>query len=352
VWLAQLAAFGGPLLMSGVVCVAGAWVAEVALRCTGTKGLSRNAMLSSWVWMTGAMGFGAWSATDVDATISAAPAFSVGVVQANIDVASGRAARLLAHRRYLELSRQLESEASLDLLVWPETAYFAPFPGAFPLSGAIVRGDLGAPLLFGGVVQSSNAPDQRFNSALLVDADGMIRSAYHKRYLIPFAEYVPLSAWWPEWARPSSGVGRFAPGDPTDGIMLGSTVIAVPICYEAVRPGYVRGLVRRTRPSLLVTLANDGWFENSPEPSIHLRLSRLRAVEHRRYLVRATNTGISAIVDPLGRVVARTPLAEVATLTGEVRLLEGQTPYGIGGDWPGYASLLWMFWVFVARRPT
>jgi apolipoprotein N-acyltransferase len=102
-------------------------------------------------------------------------------------------------------------------------------------------------------------------------------------------------------------------------------------------------MVARARPHLLVTLANDGWFGDSAEPWLHLALSRLRAVEERRFLVRATNSGVSAIVDPGGRIVAQSGLFTRENLRGVVRMLHGRTLYGRVGDWPG-----WLAGAFVA----
>jgi apolipoprotein N-acyltransferase len=98
-------------------------------------------------------------------------------------------------------------------------------------------------------------------------------------------------------------------------------------------------MVRETRPNLLVTLANDAWFGDSQEPWLHLGLAQLRAVEQRRWLVRATNSGVSAIVDPSGRLVARTGLLTRESLRSTVHLLDGETAYARLGDWPGWLAL-------------
>jgi len=134
-------------------------------------------------------------------------------------------------------------------------------------------------------------------------------------------------------------------------LALGDWRIATPICYETIRPDYVRRLVRSTGANLLVSLSNDGWFGDSPEPRIHLVLARFRAIEQRRYLVRATNTGMSAIVDPLGRLLERTEVFEAATIVHDVRMLEGSTLYGLLGAWPGYLSALTLLVLFVRRKP-
>ena len=110
-------------------------------------------------------------------------------------------------------------------------------------------------------------------------------------------------------------------------------------------------MVRRGRPHLLVTLANDAWFGDSQEPWIHLALARLRAVAHRRFMVRATNSGVSAIIDPAGRIVARTDVLTQATLRATVTPLDGETLYDRAGDWPGWVALAIVAVGLVRRGP-
>jgi apolipoprotein N-acyltransferase len=110
-------------------------------------------------------------------------------------------------------------------------------------------------------------------------------------------------------------------------------------------------MVASADPHLIVTLANDAWFGDSAEPWMHLALARLRAVEHRRWLVRATNSGISAIVDPAGRLTARTGLLTRDNLRGTVHLLAGRTLYGRVGDWPGWAAAVTLLVALVRPRP-
>jgi apolipoprotein N-acyltransferase len=133
---------------------------------------------------------------------------------------------------------------------------------------------------------------------------------------------------------------KFAAATTLPALQLGPWRIATPICYEAVRPEFVRRMMAAAHPHLLVTLANDAWFGDSQEPWLHLGLAELRAIEQRRWLVRATNSGVSAIVDPAGRVIARTGLLTRANLHGTVHPLAGETFYAWAGDWPGWLSLV------------
>jgi apolipoprotein N-acyltransferase len=296
--------------------------------------------------------YGWLSMQSVASSVSLAPEIAVGVVQANVDVVHKRSERALSHRRYLSQSRALEAEGPIDLLIWPETSYPHALPYALPVYAEAVRDELETPLLFGGIRKfSDNGRDRRFNSAMLVGRDGWIRSAYDKRFLIPFAEFVPFEDSLGSWADLAPTVSRFRRGQETSWLQLGPWRIATPICYETIRPGYVRKLVRDSKPHLLVSLTNDGWFGDSPEPRLHLSLARFRAIEHRRYLVRATNTGISAIVDPMGRILAETEVFETGSLRHSVHLLADSTIYGVLGNWPGYLSILALLSLLLARRP-
>jgi apolipoprotein N-acyltransferase len=122
------------------------------------------------------------------------------------------------------------------------------------------------------------------------------------------------------------------------------------ICYEDIIPGFVRRAVSEGDPHLLVNITNDSWFGDSNEPWIHLALAQFRAVEHHRYLVRATNSGVSAVVDPLGRVVTRSGVFERASLHAEVAMLQGATVYQMAGDWPGWLGLAWTLFALFRRR--
>lgn len=131
--------------------------------------------------------------------------------------------------------------------------------------------------------------------------------------------------------------------------------ITVLICYEDILPRFVASAVRHHQPHLLVNLTNDGWFGTSWEPEIHLALAKFRAVEHRRYLARATNTGQTALIDPVGRVAARAPAFVEASLVAEARWMHGWTLYEIWGDIPWYfvalASIVGLFWA-CPTKPT
>jgi apolipoprotein N-acyltransferase len=124
------------------------------------------------------------------------------------------------------------------------------------------------------------------------------------------------------------------PGKRYDPLTFGQHQIATIICYEDIIPSFVNRIVNNGDPDLIANLTNDAWFGDTTEPWIHLALSTLRAVEHRRFFVRSTNSGVSAIIDPVGRVVKHGETFEQAAILGEVAWLHGTTVYEVLGDIP------------------
>jgi len=338
--LAQAADLGGPLLLTALLGAVNV-VAFASWRWVrGDATAPVGAWAAAATLLAATLGYGAWRTASVQAASDGAPALRVGVVQANLGVLEKRTQGVVGHDRHLAQSRELLATHEIDLLVWPETTYVRGIRRPLPVSGKLVVRDLGVPLLFGGTsVHEEDGRRVKSNSAFLVAGDGEIRDAYDKNLLIPVAEYIPLGAAVPGLAELLPQVQHFAPATETPALALGPHRLATPICYEAIRPDFVRRMMQASAPHLLVTLANDAWFGDSQEPWLHLALARLRAIEHRRWLVRATNSGISALVDPTGTVVARTGVLSRENLVGTVRLLDGATPYGRLGDWPGWVAL-------------
>jgi apolipoprotein N-acyltransferase len=336
---AQIADLGGPLLLTALVAAmnAAAFATWVWLRDHRSKPIA--AWIAAATIACSVLGYGQLRVGALAAELRTAPTLRVGVVQANLGVLEKRAQGEITHERHLAQTRELLSEGEVDLVVWPETAFVRGLRRPLPASGRLVLEELTVPLLFGGTsVSEQDGRRVKWNSAFLIGADGMIRDAYDKNLLIPLAEYVPLAARIPAILEWFPHVQEFGASTNTPPLHLGPWRIATPICYEAIRPDFVRRMVVEAKPHLLVTLANDAWFGDSNAPWIHLHLARLRAIEHRRFLVRATNSGVSAIVDPSGRIVARTGLFTRENLRASVGLLEGRTLYTRFGDWPGWLS--------------
>jgi len=340
--LVQMSDLGGPLLLTAFaalinLAVFSSWRwwrgASAAPRLIW--GLAVAALLAAW-W------YGAARIAAVDAAVAAAARLRIGIVQGNLGVREKGGDARRDHQLYVEQSRELLAMApDLDLVVWPETVYSLGLRGPLPISGDLVRRDLPVPLLFGAAfVRTDSGQRLTYNAALLVGEDGVIRSGYEKNLLIPFTEYLPFESWLPGLRERFSVASRFHAATTTPALRFGAWRIATPICYEAVRPAFVRRMVNDGRANLIVTLANDAWFGHSQGPWLHLAMARLRAIEERRFLVRATNSGISAIVDPCGREVVASGMLTRENLRGEVALLDEQTWYARCGDWVGWAAVL------------
>lgn len=241
--------------------------------------------------------------------------------------------------------RSLESQGA-RLIVWPETA--APFPVRSELPYNDLSAQL-APLspraaVVGAVVEG---PGGATNSALLVEA-GRVAWVYSKRELLPFGEYVPMERWLP-WLRvfsPRTARLRAPEGDSL--LLLDGRGVGLSICYEGVLPGRVSEAAAGAQ--LLVNLTNDAWFAGTSEPALHLALTRLRAVEQGRYLLRSTNQGVSVIVAPSGRLLARAEGPPTRPLRARVRWQTSLTPFARWGE-----GLAWVwalgFWVLGGWAP-
>ncbi|HEB89028.1 MAG TPA: apolipoprotein N-acyltransferase [Deltaproteobacteria bacterium] len=339
--LGQVADLGGPLLLGSLILLANAGFFESAMWLAGRGGRPVRVWLSVAIAIGFSLGYAEARAVRLSREIESTRGMQVGIVQANLGLLEKRTLARVGHRRHLEETRRLLSAGPIDLVVWPETAHVRAIRGPLPVSGRLVQQGIGVPLLFGGSLLDSAGPEPvQSNSALLVGRDGMIRDAYRKNLLIPLAEWIPFLDRWPVLQSALPHAQRFSAASEVPPLRFDDWRISVPICYEAVRPDFVRHMVNEARPNLLVSLANDAWFGDSSEPWLHLRSARLRSIEHRLFMVRATNSGISAIVDPSGRILARTGVAERAVLRGVVHPMAGGTLYARLGDWPGTIALL------------
>ena len=221
-----------------------------------------------------------------------------------------------------------------DLLILPES----PSPASFQyedsyrqvLEALARRYPLG--LIFNNI-RSSDAADgsEYFNSAYFLDAKGHLTGVYDKIHLVPFGEYIPLPKLFSFAETITKDVGGFTPGRELRVLKLGDHPANALICFEAVFPDLARRFVRKGS-RLMVNLTNDGWYGNSDAPYQHLAIARLRAVENRRYLLRATNSGISAIVEPSGKIQMSTGLFREAVGTGRFAFVEEMTLYTRYGD--------------------
>ena len=262
------------------------------------------------------------------------------IVQANIaQHHKWREDRVRAQfNRYLQLSSG-PGEAEITHLVWPETATPAALnrdPESLRIIGRLVSP---GGLVLTGALRASPAaetPVEVWNSLYAIDSSGEVAAVYDKHHLVPFGEYVPLRGVLGALgvARITAGRGDFSAGAGARTLDLpGLPPVSPLICYEAIFPGAVTAPGRP--PEWLLNITNDAWFGRSSGPYQHFAMARVRAVEHGVPLVRAANTGISAIVDAHGRTVAKLRVGETGVIDGALPgAIEGATVYDRVGDWP------------------
>ncbi len=285
--------------------------------------------------LAAAVAYGQVRTAQVDSATQAAARLDVAVIQGNIAIErKGKAAFLKTNQEtYRELS---EKHRNADLVIWPESAMEKWLPNR---ARRIPRDLLPArhPHMIVGAVSYQQQPGNRFhryNSAVAVDPTGAVLGRYHKRVLLAFGEYIPLA--WLIGAVPGMppiGDG-FTPGGIESAFVLPQGARVAPlICYEDLMPALSRRFVRNERANLLVNLTNDAWYGRTVAPWQHARLARWRAIETRRAMVRATNTGVTTVIDPAGRMSAALPLFTEGVLTATVPLMELETVYVRYGDW-------------------
>jgi apolipoprotein N-acyltransferase len=355
--LGQVAELGGPIAVALVLVAGNLALAEPLLaRLERRSPRWRVAAVLAAVPVVAAV-YGAVRIGQVDAVVRAAPKARVGVVQANMSLLGKRTNKFEGLRRHVTLTRELTQKAPLDLVVWSETSVMgARNETTYRSDYAQITQTLGTPAIIGGVLVRE-VPDAReyvlFNAALLSDASGQICEScrYDKQYLLMFGEYLPFGESFPILHKWSPNSGRFTPGKTLEPLPLNGHQIATFICYEDIIPSFVRSIVNSGNPDLLVNITNDAWFGDTTEPWIHLALAQLRAVEHRRFLVRSTNSGVSAFIDPVGRVIAHTGTFREEALASEIAWLRATTPYELWGDAPWWLVSLLMVGAAFVRRP-
>ncbi len=267
-------------------------------------------------------------------------ALEVALVQPDIAVAGDRDYYAQAYFRQLPDQYARAAAAGADLVIFPE----APNPYVF-LDDFYFRtfyqrlvSDYRTPLVFNGAARRPAGGS--FNSAFLLEADGTVGPRYDKLHLVPFGEYLPYGRLL-GFSRPLvSHVGGFVAGDgDSPPLRVGDTPLGLLICYEAIFPELSRRASGQGA-GLLVNLTNDLWFGDTAAPEQHLQMAAFRALEQRKYLLRAANSGYSGAVDPWGRIVRRSGLFRREILKVEVRSNSHRSLYSRWGDAPVFSIIL------------
>ncbi|MEM9683835.1 MAG: apolipoprotein N-acyltransferase [Pseudomonadota bacterium] len=237
-------------------------------------------------------------------------------------------------RQNLELHLRMTTEDRPDWvthILWPENAatFFVEEEPAF--RAAMARATPPGGMLITGAPRRVGPPVQIWNSVFAVDSRGAVAASYDKAHLVPFGEYMPLRRYLPIDKVAHGAVDYSAGPGPATMRLTGLPALSPLVCYEAIFPGAV--LDPSDRPAWLLNLTNDAWYGKTAGPHQHLAISRMRAVEEGLPLVRAANTGISAVIDPYGRELARLGLDRQGVL--DFRLptpVDSTTVYGRYGN--------------------
>ncbi len=326
----QWAELGGVHLVSFLV------IAANVLFYNSLKKRDRATLLALAVFFTGVFTAGFWLLQRHDRRIAAVPVYRAGIIQPNSN--HDRIfdfARTQAELEWLfQASRELHRDGA-EFIVWPEfTVPIYPLRTPFYKERFDAFAREHAPLLAGFTDPRGSAGV--FNSVMLFT--GTESQTYDKVHLTPFGEYVLFRRWLFFVKKITDEIGDFTPGTRLHNLELNGHWLSTPVCYEVIYPELVRAMIAQGG-EVIVTISNDSWFGGSSAPYQHLAMASCRAIENRRYVLRSTSDGISALVDPGGRILRRSPLHRPDRFVAPFQYLDGRTVFNRWGYLFPYACL-------------
>ncbi len=381
-WLIQVADLGGAYAVSFVVMLVAAGIAQALPWNRRDRRWSFAPLVTAGAVLVAVLGYGAWRmATAPHAT--ARPPLSVALLQNSVDTIFD-----VPPEHFVETCRAYQHQAvaaarqypQTQVMIWPESVFMSVFPQytfdgeeSLPEGVSWKRAQLAKDEFHQHCASTVAAINQtastaagqrrsiaqimgsmtvgfqrdgiaRYNSALMLADDGDVAAQYHKMHPVMFGEYIPLGETWP-W------IYRFTPmpegltrGKQAEAFVVGDYTLAPSICFESTVPHLIRRQIidleqRGQSPDMLVSVTNDGWFWGSAQLDLHAQCAIMRAVEHRRPMLVAANTGFSIAVDGSGRVLAKGPRRAVATLAVDVPPDGRFSPYTYFGDYPAALCL-------------
>ncbi|RVU81737.1 apolipoprotein N-acyltransferase [Leucothrix sargassi] len=365
-WFAHYAPVGGILLVSwATVVISGALVMLVAgsnaerVYSSGIPGAHFMRVEEPLANQTRLIGFiaiavlvaGSWGLSQMVWVKDSGNSLRASLVQANIaqDQKWLPEQRVPSVERYMQMTRE---NWESDLIVWPETAV----PGILAQYTDLVISPMHSEALanntrvvLGGFHQTDEGHVQ--NSAMVVGEPNNMTDIYAKRHLVPLGEYIPLLEylqWLGRWMNiPFDNVSVGA----SSGLLsVGDYKAQMTICYEDAFGEEI--IADLPEADFLINITNDGWFSGSFQPYQHMQIARFRALETGRYLLRATNTGVSGIVDHLGKITATVPAYTQDVVTGDVKVMSGATPYVKYGNYLiiVISALMLLLGFFIRKR--
>lgn len=354
----QTADIGGPIFVSVVIVAVNVAIAEILHKPVFEAAPDRRVLIGGAATLVFALGYGAFRLSSVETAMAAAEPVKVGMVQGNSQLKKSRGRALPIHIKH---TRALAQEGA-ELVVWSEGAAASSFDAASYEIGA--RDRIGRHLKVPSIIgvslyerlEQKSAKGRRarfFNSALMVDGQGNVTGRYDKQFLLMFGEYLPLAETFPVLYEWSPNSGAFTAGTSFKPVLMGEHEISVMICYEDIIPSFVSKLVDAGHPELFVNMTNDAWFGQTIEPWQHLALAKFRTVEHRKFMARVTNTGITAMIDPLGRITRHGGSFTEEAIVAEARFMKIGTLFTAIGEKPWWVLAVAMAAAcFIRRKKT
>lgn len=343
--LASLAPLGGVWLLSFAIALSATLLVALPRLRTEKPRLALAIVLLAAPWIAALLLNGhAW-------TTPKGEPLTVAAVQGNVAQSMKWDPKKLEMQLLLYRDMTFRSRPA-DLIVWPETA--VPIlkehaEGYLKMMAGFAE-QRDAALITGVPVRQPNADGElRYYNGLTTAGDAS--GTYLKQKLVPFGEYVPLQdllrGLIAFFDLPMSDFARGEAGQPL--LQAKGLQIAPYICYEVVYPEFAAGLAAQS--DLLLTVSNDAWFGRSIGPLQHLQMAQMRALEAGRWMIRATNNGITVLIDPYGDITEQIPQFEQAVLHGQVTAMQGLTPYLRWRSWPLIAVCgLLLGWALIRRR--
>ncbi len=287
------------------------------------------------------VGYGHYRLGDVEQKMAQAPKMKVAVVQGNIKQGDKWKKEMVQAtiERYGELTRQVKGAR---LVIWPETAAPFFFLRTPQLSARVqeIAKESDAYLLFGAPAWELTAQGESFfNRAYMLSPQGEVVGYYDKAHLVPYGEYVPLKRYIPFIGKMVPMVGDFAEGPVGKVVDLPEGPVGPLVCYESIFPNLSRAQVENGA-RLLVNITNDAWYGTTSAPYQSLAIAAVRSVEAHVSMARAANTGISAFIDPAGRILWQSGLFVPAAEAMDLPLLTGGTLYTRYGDWFAWGCVI------------
>lgn len=314
------------------------------------RGLLVAAMIVPW------LGIGLWGMMRLNQPVLMVDHLSLRLVQPNIDMAEKRD-RALAQKNLgtlLRLSNQPPDNGKRTVVIWPESAIPYVLSTDVNARQALMQSlPFGAWLVTGAPYREPVDDDNSifYNSLYILGGNADIVARFDKSHLVPFGEYMPLRQWLPLDAI-AAGAIDFSPGQGARFLQPpGLPPLSPLICYEVIFPGAVTDPAQR--PQWLVNVTNDAWFGHSAGPHQHFAAARMRSIEEGLPLVRVANTGISGVIDPFGRVTAKTRLGEQSVLVADLPQPLPPTPYTKWRDWPVLVLIgVYLAGIFFRKLPS